>query len=402
MNIQAGLLEEAKSTTYGTRPESLRNRYEERLDCYFSTPAYELLAKPPFANLLNLGSQSVAKQVKDSLRLAQELGHENALVIGAVPFEATEKPHLRLSTNTQFGEKIKAANLDYFGGSRALVTEAIPSPEEYKSHVEQALEKIGATPLQKVVLSRTLHLKSSEPLSIKPLIERLEGDNPLSYVFAVEIGGDDKCTDFTTFVGASPELLISVRDGKIRANPLAGSEPRSQSAEENKRRAEKLLASGKDRHEHQLVIDEVLKTLAPLCKDIYAPHSPSVISTPTMLHLSTEITGELKSSEMSSMDLALALHPTPAVCGFPRQQAKKAIDEIEVHERGAFTGIVGWCDAAGNGDWVVSIRCASIAEQSATLYAGAGIVKGSCPQKECAETQAKFQTMLNALQGERA
>ncbi len=121
-----------------------------------------------------------------------------------------------------------------------------------------------------------------------------------------------------------------------------------------------------------------------------------------MWHLSTTIEGELADPTTTSLDLAYALHPTPAVGGFPTALAKTAIAELETFDRGLFAGFVGWMDAAGDGEWAVSLRCALCEPHQATLYAGAGIVPGSVPAAETAETQTKFRTMLNALGLERA
>lgn len=200
-----------------------------------------------------------------------------------------------------------------------------------------------------------------------------------------------------TLIGASPELLISRRGTTIIANPLAGSEPRSADAQIDQARAEQLLESAKDRREHALVIEAVVEALRPFCRELRVPSEPSLINTPTMWHLSTLIEGELSDETTSSIDLALALHPTPAVCGYPRHAARKAIAEIEAYDRGLFTGMVGWCDDSGDGEWVVTIRCAEVASHSIRLYAGAGVIAGSSPEKELAETGAKFNTMLNAL-----
>ena len=116
-----------------------------------------------------------------------------------------------------------------------------------------------------------------------------------------------------------------------------------------------------------------------------------------MWHLSSRITGELVDPSISSLALAVALHPTPAVCGYPTALAQEAIGTIEPFERGFYTGIVGWCDANGDGQWAVTIRCAEADEHSLRLFAGAGIVAGSKPESELAETEAKFRTMLQAM-----
>ncbi len=141
----------------------------------------------------------------------------------------------------------------------------------------------------------------------------------------------------------------------------------------------------------------VKEALAPFCETIEVPESPSLVKTEAMWHLSTEIRGTLKQLETSSLELAIALHPTPAVCGYPTALAREAIYEIEPFERGLFTGMVGWCDENGDGEWIVTIRCAEVKERSIRLFAGAGVVAGSKAEEELNETSAKFRTMLQAM-----
>jgi isochorismate synthase len=273
----------------------------------------------------------------------------------------------------------------------------VPKPEDYIAGVKEALARFARGELDKVVLSRTLEIDCKQALDVKALVRRLEARNASGYTFAVRLQDSTLQHERGTLIGASPELLISRRGNRIIANPLAGSEPRSEDPLIDQARAEQLLASPKDRREHALVIGAVVEALRPFCRELKVPAEPQLINTPTMWHLSTLIEGELADTETSSIDLALALHPTPAVCGYPRQAARKAITEIEAYDRGLFTGMVGWCDDSGDGEWVVTIRCAEVASHSIRLYAGAGIIAGSSPEKELAETGAKFNTMLNAL-----
>ena len=134
----------------------------------------------------------------------------------------------------------------------------------------------------------------------------------------------------------------------------------------------------------------------PIAGHLNVPAEPSVIHTRTLWHLSTEVQGELIDPATSSLELATALHPTPAVCGYPNREARDLIAEIEPFDRGFFTGMVGWCDASGDGEWAVTIRCAEAEGGNLRLFAGAGIVMGSTPEQELAETATKFRTMLNA------
>ena len=159
-----------------------------------------------------------------------------------------------------------------------------------------------------------------------------------------------------------------------------------------------LMNSKKDRYEHALVIKSIEAALKPFCKNLNVPNEPSVIHTETMWHLSTRIEGELISPDTTSLEIAMAMHPTPAIGGHPTLSAIKAINELETYDRNLFTGMVGWCDASGDGEWVVTIRCAEVNGKKITLYTPEqALLKDLIPQKELKETGAKFNTMLNAL-----
>ena len=229
------------------------------------------------------------------------------------------------------------------------------------------------------------------------MLKRLKRRDGNSYIFAVQASIHSVNYSNKTLLGASPELLIQKIGNKIIANPLAGSEPRQADSAAEQRVCDRLMHSKKDRYEHALVIESISAALKPFCTNLKVPAEPELIHTETMWHLSTRIEGELKSSDVTSLEIAMAMHPTPAIGGYPAELAKNAIDEIEGYDRNLFTGMVGWCDFSGDGEWVVTIRCAEVDDNSITLYAGAGIVEGSVPQKELAETGAKFNTMLNAL-----
>lgn len=406
------------ASTQELKQQSLLDHYNPDNCVYFSSPQHSLLAKAPFANLLDAGMRGLNQRVIESLRFANELGHKNAVVVGAIGFDAETKSCLRLSTNydrAQWGEQnhwgifaraLPQENNGKDNNSSGLTEYSIrpfPSPETYIASVKDALTRFARGELEKVVLSRTLEITCDKTPDVRDLVKHLEARNPSGYTFAINLTDEQSAAAKRTLIGASPELLISRRGNRIVANPLAGSEPRSSDPHIDKARADRLLVSPKDRYEHALVIDAVAKALAPFCSELNVPAEPSLIHTPTLWHLSTFIEGELINPETSSLELALAMHPTPAVCGFPTDKARTAIAELEGYDRGLFTGMVGWCDSSGDGEWVVTIRCAEVAQPtqiekgSIRLYAGAGVVAGSDPEKELRETGAKFHTMLNAL-----
>ncbi|ACU36661.1 isochorismate synthase [Actinosynnema mirum DSM 43827] len=273
-----------------------------------------------------------------------------------------------------------------------------PSPAAYADAVARALEMIGDGELAKVVVARALDVTAPHRLEVPELLARLVAADPAAHAFAIDVSAPGDAAT-RTLVGASPELLVSRRGDRVVANPLAGSLPRTGDPVEDARRAAALLASAKDLAEHEHVSAQVAGVLGRFCAELDVP-APVVIATPTMLHLSTTITGRLTDPDdpaSSALGLAEALHPTPAVCGVPTERAASAISALEPQERGYYAGLVGWTDLAGDGEWVVTIRCAEVCGDTARLFAGAGVVAGSSPSAEVVETGAKFGTMLRAL-----
>ncbi|MEJ2860818.1 isochorismate synthase [Actinomycetospora flava] len=273
---------------------------------------------------------------------------------------------------------------------------AEPPPPRYAAAVARALEMIAEGEFEKVVLARAATLTAPEPLDVAAVLERLAARNPSGYVFAADVTDPD-VDGRRTLLGNSPELLAARRGNVVVSHPLAGTAPRSPDPEEDARRGEVLARSTKDLREHALVVDRVAERLEPFCTSLEVPSSPSVTRTASLWHLGTRIEGTLRDPAPTSLQLAEALHPTPAVCGEPTDAARAAIEELEEFPRGFYTGLVGWCDAAGDGEWAVTIRCAEVAGRAVRVYAGAGVVEGSRPEAELAETAAKFRTLLSAL-----
>lgn len=336
-------------------------------------------------------------------RVAQFLQHEvggsgPAVVVGAVPFSPGEPAHLVVPEEVH-----RAPALDRGAGRSAAPvgpgcrTRPVPEPQEYERGVVQLLDRVAAGEMSKVVLARTLEITAPERIDVAGVLDNLAAADPASYTFAVDVPPRDPASSARTFLGASPELLVSREGLRVRSNPMAGSRPRSDDPVEDRKRAEELAASDKDLREHAAVVDAVAAALRPYCRELVVPEEPSVISTAAMWHLATEVTGELHSAETSSLELATALHPTPAVCGTPVEPARAAIEQTEPFRREYYAGMVGWTDADGDGEWVVAIRSADVEERSLRLYAGAGIVAGSDPADERAETAAKFRTALSAM-----
>jgi isochorismate synthase len=266
----------------------------------------------------------------------------------------------------------------------------VPSAAGYEAAVADAVRRIHEGELTKVVLARTVEVEAGRTLDPRLLAMRLRAVDPDAYTFAVP-------TNDGVIVGASPELLVSRRGLEIRSNPLAGSAPRSGDREEDRANAEALAASSKDREEHAIVVDAVAETLRPLCEDLTWDREPVLRETANVWHLSTRFCGILREPAPSALDLVAALHPTPAVAGTPRGAALDLIGELEPFDRGRYAGPVGWVDANGDGEWAIALRCAELRGDRAILYAGAGIVAGSIPERELDETERKFRAFLDAL-----
>jgi menaquinone-specific isochorismate synthase len=204
---------------------------------------------------------------------------------------------------------------------------------------------------------------------------------------------------FDGLVGASPELLVEVRGNDVRSHPLAGTTARTGDPAVDARLAAQLIASTKNQVEHRVVIEMVHDTLLPWCSYLDWEPEPSVVEIANVQHLGTSIAGRLSDPPPDVVELVTALAPTPALGGFPRDEALRLIAEVEDFERGRYGGAVGWVNAAGDGTWAVTIRCAELSadRRTARLVAGGGIVAESDPLAELAETQAKLQAMLSAI-----
>jgi len=266
----------------------------------------------------------------------------------------------------------------------------VPPPTGYAYAVASALDKIHTGDLRKVVLARTLEVQADRELDPKRLVHRLRAVDPDCYAFAVPSADG-------TLVGASPELLVSRRGLVVSANPLAGSAPRSGDPDEDRANAQALGSSAKDRQEHAFVVEHVFRVLKPLCEELRHDPEPQLLATANVWHLSTRFSGRLKRPAPTALELVAALHPTPAVCGTPTATAAAAIAELEPFERGWYAGPVGWVDADGDGEWALALRCAELVGDRATLYAGAGIVADSDPERELDETERKFRAFLDSL-----
>ena len=265
-----------------------------------------------------------------------------------------------------------------------------PTASEYAGLVEAARTRIRAGALDKVVLARTLEVDAGRILDPEQLLRRLRAAEPTGYAFAAP-------TATGTLVGASPELLAQVSGRTLTVQPLAGSAPRHGDPAADRAAAEQLLRSDKDRHEHEVVVRTVAAALAPLCDELDHPDEPMLHATANVWHLATPFNGTLRADVRSVLTVVAALHPTPAVGGFPAAVALETLRELEPFERGSYAGPVGWVDADGDGVWALALRCAELSGEHARLFAGAGIVGESDPASEVEETARKFRAFLDSL-----
>lgn len=332
------------------------------------------------------------RAVDSALRRARRAGQSHPIIMGAIPFDTRQPSCLYVPGHYQW--RPPEAPLEGDAQRQpASLREASHLPREavFKQAVRQAIANFQHSDIRKVVLSRILELRLSEAVNIDQLLARLRHQNPEGYQFRVPM------EDGATLVGVSPELLLRKDGDTLRSNPLAGTARRQAHGARDRAAARDLMASPKDRYEHRLVVDQIRRVLAPHCRHLEIPEAPSLIATAALWHLSTTVQGQVGDPDTTVLQLACGLHPTPAVCGDPTGLARKLIDLVEPFERGLFTGMVGWCDLQGNGEWAVTIRCGSVRHDRVRLFAGAGIVEASQPEAEWAETQAKLATMLNAF-----
>ncbi|OBA80245.1 hypothetical protein A9W99_19460 [Mycobacterium sp. 1164966.3] len=358
--------------------------------------------EPPFALCGPTGTlvaDGVRTQYRDVTAAQAALRSGSApMVLGALPFDVTRPAALLVPEAVRRTDALP----DWPAGPLPAVriTATLPAPADHRARISRAREQLAApdNPLRKVVLARALQLGADESLDARVILRRLVEADPTAYGYLVDLtpAGDDYVG--AALVGASPELLIARSGNHVVCQPFAGSAPRSADPDVDAAHGAALADSAKDRHEHQFVIDTMRAALEPLCDELTIAPQPQLSRTAAVWHLCTPISGRLRDSSTTAIDLALALHPTPAVGGVPTKPASELIRELE-GDRGFYAGAVGWCDARGDGRWVVSIRCAQLSpdRRTALAHAGGGIVAESNPDDEVDETTTKFATILNAL-----
>ncbi|WP_394554284.1 isochorismate synthase MenF [Agromyces sp. MMS24-JH15] len=262
------------------------------------------------------------------------------------------------------------------------------TPLGYQDAVGEAVRRIDAGELEKVVLARQLVGELHEDDGLRATITRLAEDYPDTWVFAVD-----------GLIGASPETLVRVDHGQVSARVLAGTAARGAGEASDRERAATLLASAKDRSEHAIAVESAVQRLEPHTARLDTSPEPFALQLPNLWHLATDLKGTLGDGS-SSLDLVRAVHPTAAVAGTPRRVALAAIAELEGFDRGRYAGPVGWIDGDGDGEWAIALRCAQVDQDgTVTAYAGCGIVHDSVSADELAETVIKFRPIVEAFGG---
>ncbi|GAB4588354.1 isochorismate synthase [Nocardia sp. IFM 10818] len=385
------------------RPEAFDpTEVVDESELFLATPTTTLVARDAIAastaGPLAAAAENSTALLADCARdmSARDRACGGPLLVGAIPFLPDAPAKLVVARDIRRNPVTYTDTVVAPVIPRTVRVDLVPWPDRYLTSVERAVARLAGSGQHKVVLARAIDVITAEPARARDLVRSLIRSEPDATVFAVPVG-TVRTGARRTLVGASPELVVRRVGRSVVSNPLAGSAPRSADPVEDRRRASELQGSAKDLREHRIVVDAVADALRPYCAALEVPARPSLVHTSTMWHLSTRVRGVLADPLPNALELAAALHPTPAVCGWPTAFARRVIAESEAFHRQYYSGLVGWMNEAGDGEWVLALRCAEVADTRLRLYAGAGVVEGSDPASELAETSAKFRTFLSAV-----
>lgn len=273
---------------------------------------------------------------------------------------------------------------------RIVISSNGKEKEGWIRNIKKALEEIDSGKVQKIVLSRQVDIELESKINISKIIKRLGERYPRCYVFAFR-------KNDSIFFGASPEKLAKISNGWIEADALAGSVARGESEENDELLANSLLTSKKDLAEQKIVVSFIRDSFSQFCDEIIFDENPIIRKLPNIQHLWTPIKGKINSNE-SIFTILKELHPTPAICGVPWNKALDSIIEMEPHDRGLFSGMIGWFNFNNEGEFAVAIRSALLKNRSIYAFAGCGIVKGSDPEFEYAESELKLRPILSLFE----
>ncbi|MFP5019704.1 isochorismate synthase [Pseudonocardia phyllosphaerae] len=271
-------------------------------------------------------------------------------------------------------------------GGRLRYSDNEVSATRYRGVVAEAVERMQAGELDKVVLAHDLLAHADTPLDARFLLRGLSTRYPTCWSFAVD-----------GLVGATPELLLRLHGRTLESRVLAGTMWPATTGDDV---GGALIASAKDRREHAYAVDSLAASLRPLVAELQVPEAPQVLTLPNVSHLASDVRARLDPQRpVSLLTLLEAVHPTAAVGGTPTPDAMAMIAEIEGMDRGRYAGPVGWVDAEGGGEMGIALRCAELTGHTARLFAGGGIVADSDPDAEVCEAAAKMRAVRDALAG---
>lgn len=327
------------------------------------------------------------------------------ILFGSFSFDPNEKSIL-LIPEIILGKKAGKSWVTWIGNDTqpnfSTISNSLPSGEitwsngalsesQWKDQVSFAVDSIKQNKLEKVVLARDQVAASTVAINTRGLLQRLEIEYPSTWLFLVD-----------GLIGATPELLVRLSKSLVTSRVLAGTIRKTGNEDRDLALAASLAKSSKDLEEHEYAVRSVADALAPFCSSTNVPESPFVLHLSNVMHLATDVTGVLNDSAKQAdiFTLIQQLHPSAAVCGTPTSAAKKFIIDFEKMNRERYAGPVGWIDANGDGEIAIALRCGQLSpdNKSIRIFAGCGVVAGSDPANELAESQAKLMPMRTALE----
>jgi menaquinone-specific isochorismate synthase len=327
------------------------------------------------------------------------------ILFGSFSFDPNEKSILVIP-EIILGKKAGKSWVTWIGNDTqpnfSTISNSLPSGEitwsngalsesQWKDQVSFAVDSIKQNKLEKVVLARDQVAASTVAINTRGLLQRLEIEYPSTWLFLVD-----------GLIGATPELLVRLSKSLVTSRVLAGTIRKTGNEDRDLALAASLAKSSKDLEEHEYAVRSVADALAPFCSSTNVPESPFVLHLSNVMHLATDVTGVLNDSAKQAdiFTLIQQLHPSAAVCGTPTNAAKKFIIDFEKMNRERYAGPVGWIDANGDGEIAIALRCGQLSQdnKSIRIFAGCGVVAGSDPANELAESQAKLMPMRTALE----
>jgi isochorismate synthase len=361
----------------------------------FEPGASFLLTAPRLATLATGEDRTSTVDPVDAAAEAARLLAEDRtrVVVGALPFDDVTPARLTVPRTVTWTSR-PAPSIRVVPEQRRDAewhVRPIPEPGVFVRGVQAAMPLLRSGELRRVVLSRGLELRTPIPVSVGGMLRHLLEHDPVSYTVAAGLPGGQ------TLICLTPELVLTKRGTQVVLRCLSGTRPRSSDSDTDDRLAEDLLWCDFSRSEHAQVVSETAEALRRMTETVEMPPGPGVAGTSGGWRLVTELRGRPRDPGLSVLDLVAALRPSPAVCGTPADLAREVVNEVEPCVRGYHTGTIGWCDSAGDGEWVTATRCAIVDPIKMRLFTTTNVVAESSPVGVLAEASAEFRSMLLAL-----